>query len=138
MALVATFVKDRERHPSSPGEEPVPIITPKYTILQHQNASVRVGLDNISHAVVSHNAITIHTQERRYVKYQSLKAFQAELNCTQFLRIHRSTLVNMDHVLEIRPNANGDGTLLLKNEETLRFSRAYKAVMLKYLQETKI
>lgn len=138
VALIATFVKDKELPLSKPEREQVPAIVPKYILLQHQNASVRVWLDSISHATVSHNAITIHTKERRYVKYQSLKAFQQELSCTQFLRVHRSTLVNMDHVLEMHPNGNGDGTLLLKNQETIRFSRAYKAAMLKHLQQTEI
>lgn len=135
VALIATFVKDRERPPFEGGLHEEPVLAPKYILLQHQNASVRVRVDSISHATVSHNAITIHTKERRYVKYQSLKAFQAELNCTHFLRVHRSTLVNMNHVLELQPNANGDGNLLLNNGEHIRFSRAYKATMLAHLQQ---
>lgn len=130
MALIATFFKDRERLPADLATTDFPLLAPKYTLLQHQNASVRVQLQDISHVTVSHNAITIHTAERRYVKYQSLKAFQEDLNCARFQRVHRSTVVNMDHVIEMQPNANGDGTLLLKNGTTIRFSRAYKASML--------
>ncbi len=133
MALIATFVRDRERLPVPTAANDLPPETSRFVLLQHQNIFVRVPLKTISHINVSHNAITIHTKERRYVKYQSLKAFQEELNCVHFQRVHRSTVVNMDHVLEVQPNANGDGTLLLKNGAIIRFSRAYKASMLAQL-----
>ena len=138
VALIATFVKDRELQPFEGDPEQGHVLAPKHILLQHQNTSVRVRVDSISHATVSHNAVTIHTKERRYVKYQSLKAFQAELNCIHFLRVHRSTLVNMNHLLELHPNANGDGYLLLKNGENIRFSRAYKAAMLAHLKQIKL
>ncbi len=137
MALITTFVKDRERLPAEREARDIPLEVPRYILLQHQNASVRVQVKEISHITVSHNAITIHTSERRYVKYQSLKAFEAALNCKCFQRVHRSTVVNMEHVVQVRPNGNGDGTLLLQNGESIRFSRAYKAPMLAHLDPVK-
>ena len=134
-ALITTFVQNREWPPLEVASQDFAILESRYILLQLQNASVKVLLRDISHVTVSHNAITVHTKERRYVKYQSLKAFQEELKCSKFQRVHRSTLVNMAQVLEVRPNANGDGTLLLNNGEKIRFSRAYKASMLAHFQE---
>lgn len=137
-ALITTFVRNRERAPLEMTTQHFPSVEPRYVLLQHQNASVKVPVQKISHVTVSHNAITVHTNERRYVKYQSLKAFQKELQCVHFQRVHRSTLVNMDYVLEVHPNANGDGTLLLDNGENIRFSRAYKASMLAHFHHPPI
>lgn len=137
VALIASFVKDRDH--SKPVEkfmQELPLLPPAHIVLQHQNAAVKVELDNISHVEVSHNAITIHTPTRKYVRYQSLKAFHQELSDPCFQRVHRSTLVNMNFVVEVKPNSNGDGTLLLNNGALIRFSRAYKSSLMDHLCPT--
>lgn len=137
VALIASFVKDRDH--SKPVEkfmQELPLLPPAHIVLQHQNAAVKVELDSISHVEVSHNAITIHTPTRKYVRYQSLKAFHQELSDPCFQRVHRSTLVNMNFVVEVKPNSNGDGTLLLNNGALIRFSRAYKSSLMDHLCPT--
>jgi len=44
-----------------------------------------------------------------------------------FVRIHRSSIVRRSSVSELRPNENGDYTVLLKSGEQLTLSRRNKS-----------
>ncbi len=43
-----------------------------------------------------------------------------------FVRIHRSTIVNLDRVKELQPDFNGDYVVLLSNGTRLSLSRNYR------------
>ena len=47
--------------------------------------------------------VRVHTPEQSYLLHLSLSALEARLDPGRFLRIHRSHLVNLDHVREMRP-----------------------------------
>ena len=44
----------------------------------------------------------------------------------QFLRIHRSTIVNLDRVKELQPWFSGEYTVILRDGAQLRLSRGYR------------
>jgi two-component system LytT family response regulator len=54
----------------------------------------------------------------------SLAALEARLDPARFFRIHRSTIVNLDHVIELRHVSHGDYAVLLRDGTTLKGSRA--------------
>ena len=51
---------------------------------------------------------------------------EAKLDPRRFLRIHRSTIVNVDHIEEIAPYSNGELVLVLKSGQRLAVSRTYR------------
>ncbi len=51
----------------------------------------------------------------------------------RFLRIHRSTVVNLDHVTQIRPKAHGDGAVVLDDGTEIAFSRTRRRALLEEL-----
>ncbi|WP_337042851.1 LytR/AlgR family response regulator transcription factor [Emticicia sp. 17c] len=72
------------------------------------------------------NYICLHTEKSKHLLYETLSGFEQKLNPKIFVRIHRSTLVNINYIKEIQSHFNGDYSVLLKNTKVLRMSRNYK------------
>ena len=67
---------------------------------------------------------TIVTEERTFLSQYSLKESEERLNPAQFLRIHRSTIINRSAIKEIYKEGHGYD-LVLCNGELVRASRGY-------------
>jgi len=72
------------------------------------------------------NYIALHTEKSKHLLYETLSGFEQKLNPKSFVRIHRSTIVNINFIKEIQSHFNGDYSVLLKNTKVLRMSRNYK------------
>lgn len=56
----------------------------------------------------------------------TLSDFERRLDPEGFVRIHRSTLVNVDRVVRVSPQVHGDYTVTLEGGRTYRMSRNFK------------
>ena len=63
---------------------------------------------------------------KKYLDSRSLKMFETMLTSEDFMRVHRSTLLNVQAVKELRSRKNGDYDVLLKHGEEVRLSRHYR------------
>lgn len=68
----------------------------------------------------------VHASGHTYVTRTTLAALLARLDPHRFRRIHRSTLVNLTHVRELRTHANGEAIVTLRCGQTLKLSRRYR------------
>ncbi len=66
----------------------------------------------------------IHVDTRSYLLREPLGALEEKLDPKQFLRIHRSTLVNLSFVRELHREGLKEGMLTLLNGHGLRTSKA--------------
>jgi two-component system, LytTR family, response regulator len=69
----------------------------------------------------------LHVGGRTHLLRESLTSLEARLDPTQFVRIHRSTIVQVEHIARIDPSANRDAVLTLRDGKTLRVSRTYRS-----------
>lgn len=70
------------------------------------------------------NYVQLHIgQKKAHLLRETLNALEAKLSPSMFFRIHRSTIVNLNHVVELQPYANGDYVVLLDNGMKLKLSR---------------
>jgi two-component system, LytTR family, response regulator len=76
------------------------------------------------------NYTRIHTRGRVFQLRGTMGALQQRLDPARFARIHRSTIVNLDRVREIRPEWHGDFDVVLTDGTTLRLSRSYRQGLL--------
>ncbi len=67
--------------------------------------------------------IKVHTTGPAQLVRETLQSLEERLDPTKFLRIHRSSLVNLEHVRKVTPAMYGDYTVLMSDDTKLRLSR---------------
>ena len=98
--------------------------------IKDYNEQTRLPVSEIIWVQTDNNCIQVHTSARKYVVYRSLKSLEAELDPAQFVRIHRSKLVNREYIARLKSFPSGDGELQLSNGQSLRYSRTFKGALL--------
>lgn len=66
----------------------------------------------------------LHTNGRRYMVRETVTALSSKLDPKQFVRIHRSSIVNLNQIHEIYREGPLDSSVVLTNGQTLRMSKA--------------
>jgi two-component system LytT family response regulator len=70
--------------------------------------------------------VQIHSAGKTWLHRVSLGELESKLDPRQFLRIHRSTVVNRSRVRELQPHSHGDFLVFLHDGTRLRLSRSYR------------
>jgi two-component system LytT family response regulator len=65
----------------------------------------------------------VHVHGRRHLVRESLAALEARLDPQRFVRVHRSAIVNLAHVVEVRGGAHGEAAAVLRDGRTILVSR---------------
>ncbi len=82
--------------------------------------------------------IQVVTKEKTFLYSEKpLYELQALLPPAQFLRVHKSYIVNFHYVRRIKSLLNGDYTIVLKNNQEIKASRTYKDLLKEKLQSGK-
>lgn len=71
--------------------------------------------------------ITIHQSEKSYLFHETLRSVATKVDPDQFIRIHKSTIVNLTKVNFYQSRLNGDYDITLMDKTVLRLSRNYAA-----------
>ena len=69
--------------------------------------------------------INLHLESKKHLHSETLKSLSLKLNPAEFVRIHKSTIVNINMVVFYTTRLNGDYDLMLKNNVQLRVSRNF-------------
>lgn len=72
------------------------------------------------------NYVRIHAGKETHLIRETITSLENQLNPKKFLRIHRSTIVNIDRIKELQPWFHGDYRILLKDGTQLTMSRSYR------------
>lgn len=67
----------------------------------------------------------VHTNSETYVMRARLKSLLEERLPDVFVRIHKSTVVNLTHIVKLLPLCNSEYHLVLTNHKMLKVSRTY-------------
>jgi len=84
---------------------------------------VFVSVADIDWIEAEGNYARLHVGRRVYDVRETLQALVEKLDPREFVRIHRSTIVNMRRVREVQPWFQGSHIVLLQSGEELRMSR---------------
>lgn len=71
--------------------------------------------------------LRLHIAKKTYLLRESLNSFEERLDPQQFIRIHRSNIVNVDRIREVIPHANGGSVVVLQDGTQLKMSRSYRS-----------
>jgi two-component system LytT family response regulator len=73
------------------------------------------------------NNVVVHTQHGMYRIRMTLESLETRLDPKQFARVHRSHLVNIDEIAEMRPWFHGDYKIAMRDGTEIAWSRRYAA-----------
>jgi two-component system, LytTR family, response regulator len=80
------------------------------------------------------NYVTLHVGRNTHTVRATLNAFVPKLDSGQFVRIHRSTVVNLDRIQEVRPWFHGEQVLKLKDGTELTVGRVFRHGLTTFLE----
>jgi two-component system LytT family response regulator len=81
--------------------------------------------------------LTLHSGSRTHLIRETMGNFHAKLDPQKFLRIHRSTIVNIERIKDIRPLYKGDYVITLTSGVSLKASRGYRHELRPLLDEAR-
>jgi two-component system LytT family response regulator len=70
--------------------------------------------------------MTIHAAGKTHLLRETMSGLESRLDPRQFLRIHRSTMVNIERVRELKPSFHGEYVVVLHDGTELKLSRSYR------------
>jgi len=76
------------------------------------------------------NYVALHAGGRSHLVRETMQGFARRIDPARFVRVHRRIIVDIRRVLEIRPLANGDSSLVLQGGHTIRASRSYREALI--------
>ncbi|NJJ37470.1 response regulator transcription factor [Clostridioides difficile] len=101
-----------------------------YIIIKDKSNTYKIYLNEIKYIEVQKKEMLIHTINKNFYIRYSLNKIEKELNLSRFIRCHKSFIVNLSHVENIKYNI-----AILESGEEVPISRyRYKEVKEKFLR----
>lgn len=70
--------------------------------------------------------VRVHVGTKAYVIRETTTHLEGQLDPVRFVRIHRSTIVNIERVKELQPMFKGEYVVVLQDGTALKLSRGYR------------
>ena len=70
--------------------------------------------------------VNIHVRKEEHLVREGMNSLESSLNPRKFVRIHKSSIVNVDHIAQLQPWFHGDYRVILRDGTTLTLSRRYR------------
>lgn len=93
-------------------------------LIRTQDRALFVRVRDIDWIEAADYNIRIHTAERTYTTRETLAGLAEKLDPRKFVRVHRSTIINIDRLREIQPYFHGAYILTLRDGTEVRMSRS--------------
>ena len=93
-----------------------------------------VEVDEIRRIESAGNYVRLHTGSGTYLARRTLKSLERDLDPGNFLRVRRSTIVNMERVAQLEPGEDGRWEIRLDDGTTLRASRRRRGAVSDYVE----
>ncbi|GAB5527655.1 MAG: LytTR family DNA-binding domain-containing protein [Roseivirga sp.] len=88
-----------------------------------------VNVEDIDWIEADNQYVKIHTGVSYQVHRQSLSELETLLDPAQFIRIHRSTIVNVDRIASLEPHFRGDFVISLQDNTKLKLAKSRKEAL---------
>lgn len=109
-----------------PGPVAPPGAAPERLLLRVGESQQFVRQQDIRYVTAARNYVHLHLADGALSVRESLQAMAERLDPSRFRRIHRSHIVNLDHVSKILPWFGGDSLVLMSDGCRLNLSRNYR------------
>lgn len=132
----------REHIEADPGPRPAASrnqLVPGYTnriVLRSRGRIQFIPVAAIRWIAAEENYVRICSDTESHLLREPISRLEARLDPQKFRRIHRSSIVNLECVKEVRTESNGESVVILSNGQRLAMSRSYRSRMNQWLMSS--
>ncbi len=99
---------------------------PEWLLVKTDGRSRFIRIRDIDWIESQKNDVLLHVGPASFLYHLSTSGIEAKLDSVRFMRIHRSTIVNLERIRDLYPLFNGDYGVTLKDGTTLTMSSTYR------------
>jgi two-component system, LytTR family, response regulator len=81
-----------------------------------------IPAENIIYVEAQDDYVMIYTNESKHLKEKTMKYFETHLNASQFIRVHRSYIVNVNYIAQLEHFTKDSYIVILKTGAKLKVS----------------
>jgi len=85
-----------------------------------------LDLESIDYLEAAGNYVLLHVGDQAYRTRETMNAFEERLSNAEFVRIHRSVIVNRKRIKELRPWFTGEYAVIMTTGKELTLTRSYR------------
>jgi len=122
-------VGDDERQPAFAAPEPPMPSPPDRLAVKDRGGITFVDVDDIEWIEADGDYVRVRAGTRSHLVRETLTAMERSLDPQRFLRIHRSTIVSLSNISELKPHQHGECFVVTTSGAKLKVSRSYRAAL---------
>ncbi|NNC47680.1 MAG: response regulator transcription factor [Sphingomonas sp.] len=101
--------------------------------IRDQGQIFRVDVADIERIEAAGDYMVIQTGDNTLILRETMKDLEKRLDPRNFQRVHRSTIVNLEQVKQVKPHTNGECFLILGSGAEVKVSRSYRDVVARFV-----
>jgi two-component system, LytTR family, response regulator len=118
---------------AAPDEEMATSRFEKLINVKDRGQIFRVDVESIERIDAAGDYMCIYTADNSLILRETMKDLEKRLDPRTFQRVHRSTIVNLDQVRQVKPHTNGECFLVLESGAQVKVSRSYRDVVARFV-----
>ena len=122
----SNIAREQSEAQSGGDEEAAPKRYLRRVVVNKGRRSIIIAVDDIDWIEAMDNYVGLHVGSKMHLLRATLSEMDDRLNPHDFLRIHRSHVVNINRIAAAEPAGSGDYIFILQDGTRLRSSRTYK------------
>ena len=131
--VLAEVAPDAAADMHEPGDQMSANRFEKLINIKDRGQIFRVDVDTIERIDAAGDYMCIYTGDNTLILRETMKDLEKRLDPRRFQRVHRSTIVNLDLVKEVKPHTNGECFLVLQSNAQVKVSRSYRDVVARFV-----
>ena len=97
---------------------------------------VLLNIEEVDWIEAADNYVNLHIENECHLHRQTMAALEGKLSADKFMRISRSTIVNIERIKELQPLFHGEYAVILRNGTRLTLSRSHRDKLNRLLGKT--
>ncbi|MGJ8537098.1 MAG: LytR/AlgR family response regulator transcription factor [Parasphingopyxis sp.] len=131
--VLSEVAPDAAEDLANEGEAPSASRYEKLINVKDRGQIFRVDVDSIERIDAAGDYMCIYTGDNTLILRETMKDLEKRLDPRTFQRVHRSTIVNLDLVRQVKPHTNGECFLVLDSGAQVKVSRSYRDVVARFV-----
>lgn len=135
-AAIARLAPDRAKRPTAAGPQAAEL--PRRLPVKVDGRVELVAVDQIVWIESEGNYVRLHLSGRSHLVRETMNGIEARLDPDRFLRIHRSAIVNVDCISDLRPWYTGEYIVRLRDGRELTLTRRHRDGLRRLLGKARV